>query len=72
MKGNSLPIWHRCGTCGTIVGNLQELRWHLEKHTASKRWPERVDPQKHTNSADMAVADPEVEAELKEIGRVHR
>ncbi len=70
MEGNSLPIWHRCGTCGTIVGDLQELRLHLKKHTASKRRTSPLYPQSPSNLRNIAERKRKVHPEQRKIGDV--
>ncbi len=53
MKRNSLQVWRRCGTCGTVFSDLEELREHLEGHARSKGETLHVHRQNQTSSTDL-------------------
>jgi hypothetical protein len=67
MKQSGLQIWHRCGTCGTIFSDLEELRSHLEQHTGSKRRTSPVDEQDRANSAAISPRDHKSDIKVRKI-----
>jgi hypothetical protein len=40
MRDSLSKLWHRCGTCGTIFSEMEELQEHMASHDAKKRLPE--------------------------------
>lgn len=72
MKGNNSQMWHRCGTCGTIFADLEELQSHLVKHTGSKGRASRPDRPYRVNSTDSPVRERGREIEGTNVRRLDR
>lgn len=44
MRDSLSKLWHRCGTCGTIFSDMDELQEHMASHDAKRRLPDASTP----------------------------
>lgn len=67
MRQNGLQVWHRCGTCGTIFSNLQELRSHLQQHSGPKSPMEFQEDSNLEHPGSIAAEDARLNMNVRRV-----